>query len=204
MPNATAPIYATFDDDPPYPGTDAAIADIKPSAATKAAVFDDLIADISAQGLLDYVADELILGRSMHAIAIDKGVRPRDLKAWINADQDRYNVISSAMELYADSLVSKTIEIADGSGDNVARDRLRVDARWRLAEKLDKVRFGNSDSRLTGNITIVLANPLDVGMIFDNASNVPVDGNLISLANSVPNSGDAGGGLPDPTPVRVP
>lgn len=200
MPNAYAPTYdASLDQDADFGD--------KSHASKKSllvASFDALLEAKTEQGLLDFLADELSSGRSILSIAKSKGVRACDIKAWLNADQSRANFVSSALELYADDLVAETIGISDDDGDNVARDRLRVDTRWRLAEKLDKARFGNHDNKALGNITIVLANPLDVGTIINHAASVPEDGVLISTANSVPAIDDAGGGLSDPTLTRVP
>lgn len=130
--------------------------------AKSAYALDRLIASKGETDLLTEIAEQASEGRSYISIARDYGVNPVDLRAWINADESRAGHINACLEVYADHLVCSTINIADQGGEEeVGRDKLRVDARWRLAQSLHKSRFQDKDSKGGSHVTIVLANPLD-------------------------------------------
>lgn len=54
---------------------------------------------------------------------------------WLMADEDRYAVYQRAVEVQAHALMEDVIGIAD-SGEDVQRDKLRVDTRFRKAKHL--------------------------------------------------------------------
>ena len=75
---------------------------------------------------------------------------------WLMADAERYAVYNRALEVQAKALVSEAIEIAD-VGEDVARDKLRVDTRFRLAKYHDSRVYGD---KVTGGgdsgITVIV------------------------------------------------
>lgn len=136
--------------------------------AQSAYSLDRLISDKGEIGLLTAISERVSEGLSYIAIAKALGVNPVDLRAWINSDETRADYINACLEVYADYLVCQTIKIADdGSAEDVPRDKLRVDARWKLAQSLHKSRFQDKDAKGGNHVTIVLANPLD-------AKNMPI------------------------------
>lgn len=54
--------------------------------------------------------------------------------AWLMADADRYAVYQRALEVQAHLLVAETVSIADDPENDVARDKLRVETRFRVAK----------------------------------------------------------------------
>ena len=62
---------------------------------------------------------------------------------WLMADAERYAVYDRALAFQAKALVSEAVEIADEGGDDVARDKLRVETRFRLAKYHDSKVYGD-------------------------------------------------------------
>lgn len=60
---------------------------------------------------------------------------------WISSDAERMGRYYRAQRGLADAFVSDVVPLADGDGD-VGRDKLRVDARLKVAGKYDRERFG--------------------------------------------------------------
>lgn len=54
--------------------------------------------------------------------------------AWLMADADRYAVYQRCLEVQAHLLVAETVGIADDPENDVARDKLRVETRFRVAK----------------------------------------------------------------------
>lgn len=54
--------------------------------------------------------------------------------AWLMADADRYAVYQRGLEVQAHQLISETVAIADGTENDVARDKLKVETRFRVAK----------------------------------------------------------------------
>jgi hypothetical protein len=61
------------------------------------------------------------------------------LWAWIVADVRRYEAYTQALQAYVQDKALETVLIADGSGDA----DLRVGTRFKLAERVDPVRWGS-------------------------------------------------------------
>lgn len=60
---------------------------------------------------------------------------------WVSSDAERMGRYYRAQRGLADGMVGEVVGIADGGGD-VGRDKLRVDARLKVAGKYDRERFG--------------------------------------------------------------
>lgn len=54
--------------------------------------------------------------------------------SWLMADAERYAVYQRCLEVQAHQLVSEAVGIADDTVNDVARDKLRVDTRFRVAK----------------------------------------------------------------------
>jgi len=80
--------------------------------------------------------------------------------AWLMADESRYAVYARALEMQAKGLVSETVALADGGGEDVARDKLRVDTRFRLAKYHDNKTYGDKveHSGLSAPVFLVTIN----------------------------------------------
>jgi hypothetical protein len=61
---------------------------------------------------------------------------------WLMADAERYAVYDRALAFQAKALVSEAVGIAD-EGEDVARDKLRVETRFRLAKYHDSKVYGD-------------------------------------------------------------
>lgn len=74
---------------------------------------------------------------------------------WLMADPERYARYNRALELQAKHLVAETVMIAD-EGDDVARDKLRVDTRFRIAKYHDAAVYGDKGAGGGGGIRVVI------------------------------------------------
>ena len=66
---------------------------------------------------------------------------------WVVSDQERYSEYAKALEAYAQMLALETVGIADDSEDA----KLRVDTRFKVAGKVDRVRWGD---QVTHNVVV--------------------------------------------------
>ena len=68
---------------------------------------------------------------------------------WLTAEAGRLERYYRAQRWVADAFVSETVDIADGAdAETLGADKLRVDTRFKIAEKLDPVRFGKQEAGL--------------------------------------------------------
>lgn len=75
--------------------------------------------------------------------------------AWLMADVERYAVYDRALAMQAKALVSETVTLAD-DGEDTARDKLRIDTRFRMASFHDRSTYGADKSGGTGGVTVVV------------------------------------------------
>lgn len=105
---------------------------------------------------------------------------------WLMADAERYAVYQRALEVQAHALVAETVGIADDTaleGRDVARDKLRVETRFRVAKHHAAKVYGEK---------------VDV-----NHNVVPVF-NVVINAGASPAERVVSGGAPDRMPDRLP
>lgn len=78
--------------------------------------------------------------------ALDRPVSAHVIGAWIRESDELTEARARAREACAEALAEGTLEIADDTDGDVARDRLRVDVRQRLAAQLDSSRWAKDRS----------------------------------------------------------
>ena len=101
--------------------------------------FDLLIQDAS---LMDVVVQRVAERETLQDLAAIWDVPYGRLAKWIADDDGRRGQYEGALMLRADLEAMKAIEIADAESEDVARDKLRVDTRLKLAGKWDRKRYG--------------------------------------------------------------
>ena len=116
---------------------------------------------LSERGI-DWLTDEIIAGRSLRTLADGIGCSASSILRWVKADPERLAAFTLAREVWAESVASEVIEIADhpvpmtglGSYDSAAvqQRRLQVDTRkWVAAKMLPKVYGEKIDVTSGGN-----------------------------------------------------
>jgi hypothetical protein len=108
---------------------------------------------IAQPDTMSVIVQRLTDGEPLRAIARAWKVPYGRLAEWIVEDVDRTAAYERALRIWADSLAQEAVAIADeqaevvkGNGEtfdpNVARDKLRIETRLRLAGKWDRQRYG--------------------------------------------------------------
>lgn len=83
-------------------------------------------------------------GESVRQIAKVWDVPPGQLQAWLAGDAERWRLVEAAKSAWVHQLMDDVVAIADGEGE-VARDRLRIDTRVKVAAMWSPERFGRPD-----------------------------------------------------------
>jgi hypothetical protein len=91
---------------------------------------------------VDGVAGPEGRAEGLQAICAAWGVPYGRMLTWLMMDARRYAVYERALEVAAHGLISEVIEIADNESPATQRDRLRVDARFRVAESHARDKYG--------------------------------------------------------------
>ncbi len=115
---------------------------------------------------LDEIAQRVIGGESLLAICAAWDVPYSRVAAWIAATPERAAAYEGAMRLRSDFEAEKALDIADGEGEDVARDKLRVDTRMKLIAKWHRQRYGD---------TITHAGSKDAPLIIQTIERVIID-----------------------------
>lgn len=110
---------------------------------------------------------------------------------WLMADAERYAVYNRALAVQAKALVAETVGIAD-SGEDVARDKLRVETRFRVAKYHDAAVYGDKGGVGGGGIRVVVnrgvGNPSGSGAPACDAVSIEAGGQTLTISGA---SGDA-------------
>lgn len=118
--------------------------------------------------LIEQILTDMAAGMSLKRSCVKNGVGDRydSLMRLIHRDKQIRAVYDDARELWAESFLDDTIEIADDSSEDrlengrinhevVNRSKLRIDARWRAMGAMVKKRFGDHKHvEHEGNITL--------------------------------------------------
>lgn len=96
------------------------------------------------------------------AICQDWDVPYGRVMTWLMADAERYAVYSRALEVQAHALVAETVEIADDTVNDVARDKLRVETRFRVAKHHAAKVYGDKVD-VNHNVTPVFSVVINTG-----------------------------------------
>lgn len=106
-------------------------------------------------GLLDEVTDDVLEGCGLRDIAKRLGIPIGELGRFLYLHEEGYR---GMMRVKADLLAHETLGIADeGSVEDVAHRKLRIDTRLKLASKWDKTMYGDEKAavRVDTQITII-------------------------------------------------
>ena len=119
--------------------------------------------------LLDSIFTDLASGLSLKRAALKNGIenhRMSELYKLVRADKAIREAYDDARELWAESFLDDTIDIADNSTEDrlengrinhevVNRSKLRIDARWKAMGAMVKKRFGeHKHVELEGNLQL--------------------------------------------------
>lgn len=124
-------------------------------------------------------------GETLREIAKAWGLPKGPFIQWFTTEHAA--LYDSALKVKADELAHEALAISDeqaavekkdgGTYDpDVARDKLRVDTRLRLAEKFDRTRYGNKDSGPAGGVTVIVNRAVGSDPV-----PVVVDGNTLTV-----------------------
>ncbi len=117
--------------------------------------------------LVEDVLNSMACGLSLKKSCVKHGIEDRyfNLMRMIHSDKQIRAVYDDARELWAESFLDDTIDIADDSSQDrldsgkinhevVNRSKLRIDARWRAMGAMVKKRFGDSKHvEIEGSVT---------------------------------------------------
>lgn len=102
-------------------------------------------ADIEAtEGTLTLLCQRIAEGEPLAAVAKVWGVSAGQMVAWLLADEARAQSYYRASEIAAHVAMGEVVGIAD-SGEDVARDKLRIETRFKLAAAHAKGRYGTQE-----------------------------------------------------------
>lgn len=108
---------------------------------------------------------EIISGNSIEDAAALPGMpSARQMKIWLSGDKTLRQDMIEALKITIFTEMTKVVDIADGvdGSDNIARDRLRVNTRLKIAEKLLPEIYGQKTVVEAGDSLLDLINPTDV------------------------------------------
>lgn len=93
-------------------------------------------------GLLTFVVAQVASGVSLRVLSESYVVDYGLLWAWVSEDSERLSRYELAQRGVAEYYVSEAPDIADNLEGDVARDKLRIDTRLKVAAKWNKQRYG--------------------------------------------------------------
>ena len=116
---------------------------------------------------IEVVIQRVLDGESLKQIARSWKIPTLRFVKWMSDDAQRLASYEGALRIRADELIHETLEIADeqkyaedSKGNSydpeVARDKLRIDARLKLAAMWDRQRYGGEKGVGGAGITIVV------------------------------------------------
>ena len=91
---------------------------------------------------LAIVTERVAEGETVREVARVWDVPAGRLMGWLVADEERTRQYETAQQVHAHMLVEEAVGIADQEGGDVARDKLRIDTRFKLAAHHAKERYG--------------------------------------------------------------
>lgn len=124
----------------------------------KVARFDALIAEMGEEEAVNMVCSRITEGETLYEISKSISIPYNTIGLWLTNDADRVRAYQSALRLNADRIAQDCLYIADGinSDGDVARDKLRIDTRLKLAASWDSSRYGKRDGSSDLNLTITV------------------------------------------------
>ena len=113
-------------------------------------------AEIEAtEGTLELVCQRIAEGEPLRGVAAGWGIPTGQMVAWLLADEGRAQSYYRASEIAAHVAIGEVVGIAD-TGEDVARDKLRIETRFKLAAAHAKGRYGSADGASAPKVQIVV------------------------------------------------
>lgn len=109
-----------------------------------------LLAVIDDPVTLDVVCSGVTEGRSVARLCEEWDIPLGRFMGWLRSSPERWSAYNVALELWGHGLAAEAVSIADGPGPEsddkltVARDKLRVDTRLKVAAAVAREAFGSS------------------------------------------------------------
>lgn len=104
---------------------------------------------------MEIVIQRVIDGESLKQIATAWKLPVTLFVKWISDDDERLTQYEGALRVRADELVHEAIDIAQ-NGDDIQRDKLVVETKFRVASMWDKQRYGGEKSTGGAGINIII------------------------------------------------
>lgn len=98
---------------------------------------------IETLGGIEWVAEQIAIGRTRKSIADSLDVSPSMIYRWIRANDEYKTIVREAERICADYLMDEAKEILDNASNresNIAQARAKF--RERMAERLDREKYG--------------------------------------------------------------
>ena len=102
---------------------------------------------VAEPGAMQEVVRLLTEGTTLRGVARLWKIPYGRLAAWICEDVERTASYEQALRIWVDSLAQETIDLADNAEETkvaIAKARIQIDTRIRLAERLNRERYGPS------------------------------------------------------------
>lgn len=106
-------------------------------------------------GVLEELCLRLADGETIKDLARAWGVPTGRVQAWLLADETRYQAYCRALEVHAHTLMAEVVGIAD-HGEDLRRDQLRIETRFRVAAHHAKARYGEEGGRPRTTVQVVV------------------------------------------------
>ena len=104
---------------------------------------------------MEIVIQRVIDGESLKAIARAWQLPPTRFVKWISDDEKRLAEYEGALRVRADELVHEALHAAE-HGEDIQRDKLIVETKFRTASMWDKQRYGGEKSTGGSGINIII------------------------------------------------
>lgn len=106
----------------------------------------DLTSEANAGATMSVIAQRVADGEQLKEIAEAWGIPRGRLAEWITADAARAEQYARASRIWVDSEARRVLKIADDAGDKleVAKARVQIDARFKLARALNPEQYGET------------------------------------------------------------
>ena len=108
------------------------IGQVLPSSSERLARLSHLTSEENASATLEAIFSRIAEGEALGDVASAWDVPRGKLLAWLMAEDERWRVYLRGLEVAAHALVGEALDIAD-NGEDLPRDKLRIDTRFRLA-----------------------------------------------------------------------
>lgn len=118
-----------------------------------------IVPDHYRQDCLDVIVLGTIEGTALKTLCRRKNMPPHStVRRWLATNEEFRNRYLDAYKVHVTLAIPDILTIADDDSEKPARSRLRVDARFKLLEKLDPDRFGKRKDKtddMTGLLTFI-------------------------------------------------